>query len=194
MIYIIIGGSCCGKTSFCKNTWLRDSTFEVKKDLIFYTETNNVCLIGKYSNICGRERSGTDTISRSQLGLIYEQVDRLIRNGKDIVLEGDKAVSRNLFNSLLKLSDVKLILINSHYKKSIERNIRNSTTVKESTLKAICTKANNIFEEYKHLMNGEFIDTSSFCIDDFKNFSLYNYKDFIKKYNSENSQLKLFDL
>lgn len=184
MIYLIIGGSCCGKTSFCKNTWLKDCEFELKKDLLFYIETPKVFLIGKYKNVDGRERAGTDTISRSQIGLFFEQVKRLLDKGKDVVLEGDKAVSRKLFDKLLELSSVKLILITSNYKKSIERNIQNSTIVKESTLKSICTKANNIFKEYKSLMDGEYIDTSMFSIDDFKTFSLYNYKEYMNKYKN----------
>lgn len=179
MIYLIIGGSCGGKTSFCKNTWLKDCEFELKKDLLFYIETPKAFLIGKYQNVDGRERSGTDTISRSQIGLMFEQVKRLLDKGKDIVLEGEKTVSRKLFNNLLGLSCVKLILITSNYKKSIERHRHHSNIVKESTLKAICTKANNIFEEYKLLMDGEYIDTSMFSVEDFKTFSLYNYKDFL---------------
>lgn len=183
MIYLIVGGSCCGKTSFVKNTWLKDDNFEQKKDLLYYVETEEAILLGKYSNIDGRERAGTDTISRSQIGLMGEQVERLLEKNKDIVLEGDKATSRKLFDKVLSLGEVSLILITCDIAISLKRNVANQTTVKESTLKAALTKARNIFEEYKTIMNGVEIDTTAFFVEDFKQFSMRNYDKYIKQDN-----------
>lgn len=185
MIYLIVGGSCCGKTSFVKNSWLKDRCFEIKKELLYYTETDSSILLGKYNNIGGRERSGTDTISRSQIHLMGEQVERLISKGKDIILEGDKATSRKLFNKLLSLGEVKLILIRCETHISIRRNSENNSTAKESTLKASLTKAINIFREYRDIMSGVEIDTSSFSLEDFKRFSINN----IEEYNNNTSKL-----
>lgn len=193
MIYLIIGGSCCGKTSFVKNTWLRSCSFEVKKDILPYTETSNALLLGKYSNIDGRERSGSDTISRSQICLIEEQIKKFQTQGKDIILEGDKITSKKIFDMLLPYKP-KLILIHSSIEVSLGRNKQNDTIVKSSTLKAILTKAKNRFIEYKDSMNGISIDTSNFSVEDFKSFSLYNYKEYIEKYNRKKYQLNLFDL
>ena len=184
MIYIIIGGSCCGKTSFVKNTWLKGSYFETKKDILSYVETEKAIILGKYSNIDGRERSGTDTISRSQVSLIGEQVKRLYVKDKDIVLEGDKATSRKLFDALLSLGKVKLILIHCDVYLSLQRNKEQNTIVKESTLKAILTKARNIFEEYKTRMDGIEIDTTNFIVEDFKQYSMRDYDKYKKQTNT----------
>ena len=188
MIYLLIGGSCCGKTSFVKNTWLKDKDFESHRDILPYVETDEAIILGKYSNIDGRERSGTDTISRSQVGLIGEQVKRLIGKGKDIVLEGDKATSRKVFDLLLSIDEVQLILIHCDISISLKRNEENNTIVKSSILKAILTKAKNIYVEYRDRMNGFEIDTSNFSIEDFKRYSLHNYTEYIRKTN----QNKLF--
>ena len=189
MIYLIIGGSCCGKTSFVKNSWLKGTSFETNKDILTYVETKDVIILGKYSNIDSRERSGTDTISRSQVSLIGEQVFRLFEKGKDIVLEGDKATSRKLFDTLLSLGEVKLILIHCDTHVSLQRNKEQNTIVKESTLKAILTKARNIFDEYKTIMNGVEIDTTHFSIEDFKQFSICNYEKYTEQ---DNTLLTLF--
>ena len=189
MIYLIIGGSCCGKTSFVKNTWLKGKNFQTKKDILYYVETDEAIIIGKYSNIDGRERSGTDTISRSQVGLIGEQVKRLLTFGKAIILDGDKATSRKLFNILLTMGKVQLILIHCTIDISLMRNREQNTIVRESTLKAILTKAKNIFGEYRDVMNGIEIDTSNFTISDFKNYSLSNYREYLKE---DDTQLTLF--
>lgn len=189
MIYLIIGGSCCGKTSFVKNTWLKDKSFETKKDILTYVETDDAIILGKYSNIDGRERSGTDTISRSQVSLIGEQVMRFVSGEKDIVLDGDKATSRKLLDLLLSLSEVRLILIHCNIELSLKRNHEQKTIVNEATLKRILSKAKNIFVEYRDRTQGFEINTSEFAIEDFKTFSLYNYKEFIKE---DNNELTLF--
>ena len=187
MIYIVIGGSCCGKTSFVKNTWLNGKGLEPKRDILSYVETDEAIVLGKYSNIDGRERSGTDTISRSQVRFIGAQVEKLIhRHGnKDIVLEGDKATSRKVFDAILELNiPVQLILLHCDSQLSISRHREYPTTVSDTMLKAMLTRSKNIFVEYKERMNGIEIDTSDFTPEDFKTFSLFNYKDYIKDNNS----------
>lgn len=181
MIYLIIGGSCCGKTSFVKNTWLKGHSFENKKDILPYVETKSVFLLGKYNNIEGRERAGSDTISRSQISLIVKQVKNLLNGKKDVVLEGDKVTSRKILEQLLQISDVTLILIYCDHETSLERNRALSSIAKPSTLKASLTKAKNIYVEYKDKMDGFSIDTTLFKVEDFQNFSLYNYRDYIKQ-------------
>lgn len=180
MIYIIIGGSCCGKTSFVKNSWLKGEEFQVKKDLLPYTETKKTLLLGRYINVEERERSGSDTISRSQIHLINEQIDRFLTKGKDIILEGDKITSRKILDNLLQYS-TKLILIHCNLEVSLYRNKQNSTIVKSPTLKASLTKAKNIFIEYRDRMDGISIDTTYFSLDDFKDYNLYNYELYVKK-------------
>jgi hypothetical protein len=188
MIYLIIGGTCCGKTSFVKNTWLKGRAFEAKKDILHYVETEEVIILGKWSNIDGRERSGTDTISRSQIHLIGEQVKSLLKHNKDIVVEGDKATFRKVFNELLEVGPIKLFHITSTIDKIIDRYYTNGSSSSLSSVKASRTKAANIFMEYKDMMNGEEVDTSGLNEEDFKTLSLYNYK----QYQKENDTIKLF--
>ena len=188
MIYLIIGGTCCGKTSFVKNTWLKGMAFEAKKDVLHYVETDEAIILGKWSNIDGRERSGTDTISRSQIHLIGEQVKALMSVNKDIIIEGDKATFRKVFNELLLIGSVKLLHITSRIEKIIDRYYANGSKSSLSSVKASRTKAANIFVEYKDIMNGEEIDTTGLSEEDFKSLSLHNYKQYIK----ENNTIKLF--
>lgn len=181
MIYLIIGGSCCGKTSFVKNTWLKGKVFEIKKYILTYVETENAIILGKYSNINERERSGTDTISRSQVSLIGEQVKRLTTLGKDIVLEGDKATSRKLFDYLLLLGEMRLFLLYTDIDTSINRHRVGNTPVKDRTLKAMLSRAKNIFMEYKDIMQGVAIDTSCFTPEDFVTFNIWNIEEYLDK-------------
>lgn len=181
MIFVIIGGSCCGKTSFAKNTWLKNKEIKVKKDILYYTETDDVILIGKYSNIDGRERSGTDTISRSQIHLLSEQVGRLTVLNKDIVLEGDKVAFRSVLNQILNIGEVRLIMITSNIDIIIDRYLHNGSKSSISSIKSSRTKSINIYREYSKLMNGIIIDTSFFTDEDFKTFSLWNLDDYLDK-------------
>ena len=87
------------------------------------------------------------------------------------------------------MGKVQLILIHCTIDISLMRNREQNTIVRESTLKAILTKAKNIFGEYRDVMNGIEIDTSNFTISDFKNYSLSNYREYLKE---DDTQLTLF--
>lgn len=173
MIYLIVGASCSGKTSFTINSFLKNKTFEIKHDLMDYTECDDCILIGRYD---GDKRSkGTDTILRTQISSLGEQVSNLLNLNKDIVLEGDKIVSKDLFNYLLSLNvPIKLYLINVHPDVSYLRNVANGSTSSRSHLRAVTSKAKNIYNEYFDRMMGEVVDTSSLSREDFNNLSKDN--------------------
>ena len=172
MIYLVVGGSCAGKTSFVVNSFVSSDT-KVYKDLVTLTECDNNILFGDYTR--ESRTKGTDTISRADLDKLAPQIDKLIKEqpNKNIILEGTKIISRNLFNHIMELNvPTKLFLIKCDKEVSIERNKKNNSTVNESVLKAECTKADNIFYEYKEVFNGEIINTNN--ITDFSTLKM-NY-------------------
>lgn len=172
MIYLIVGGSCAGKSSFVNNKWVKNKKGTMKKDILPYFETEDSILLGIYDNEQGR-RIGTDRINRKDIKKILPQIITLYNKSpeKDIILEGDKIVSRPLWNGLIENKiECKVYLIECSPEKSIERNRKNNSTNKESTLKASCTRAKNIFNEYKDIFNGEIINSEN--IKDFSKFGI----------------------
>ncbi|MBR0090217.1 MAG: hypothetical protein IJP92_00745 [Lachnospiraceae bacterium] len=148
-------------------------------DLIFYKgflpycESNNAYIIGKYDEDISR--TGLDRISRSAIKDIFPQVNVLYRNGKDIVLDGDKATSRPLMDSMLSAGmKIKLIWIRCTPKTSIQRSQAEGIPTGEKHLRALCTKAENFYWEYYKKADGEIIDTDD--VEDFSRFSMQDYK------------------
>lgn len=175
MIYLIVGASCSGKTSFTYNSFLKGREFSQKRDVLDYCETDEAILLGKW--ISDTRTKGTDTINRKDIPLIGSQVEALLPLGKDIVLEGDKITSRNLFDKVLSFGvDVKLYLIDVPPEVSYERNVANNSTCTFSHLKAVTTKAYNIFMLYKDRMDGTRVDATN--VEDFSNFGIGNYHEF----------------
>ena len=103
MIYLVVGGSCAGKTSFVVNSFVSSDT-KVYKDLVTLTECDNNILFGDYTR--ESRTKGTDTISRADLDKLAPQIDKLIKEqpNKNIILEGTKIISRNLFNHIMELN------------------------------------------------------------------------------------------
>lgn len=169
-IYLIVGGSHSGKTSFVVNTFVRGREGKFYKDLVGLTEFDDCILFGDY--LTDKRTKGTDTITRSWLDRLFPQIEKLIPLEKDIVLEGDKIISRPLFNKIAELGvPVKLFWICCDVSVSLERNRKFNSTAKESTLRGAWTKAKNMFYEYQDKFDGEVIYTDE--ITDFTKFSLY---------------------
>lgn len=170
MIYLIVGGSHAGKTSFVKNSFIRNKQIHVYKDLTWVTETDDCYLLGRYD--LDKRAIGTDCISRCEIPVIPEQIDRLLSSNKNnIVLEGDKICSRTVFNHVKSLNvPTKLYWIRVSPEISIQRNKEFNTTVSNKLLKSVCTKAKNIYYEYCDIFDGEIFDTDNES--DFKTFSM----------------------
>lgn len=188
-IYLIIGGSCAGKSSFVRNSFIRNVRKEdiiERKDLMLLCETPTTILIGTYlvdessNDIKVLRRVGSDRILRSDINNVVEQVERLIPLGKDIVLEGDRITSHAIFDGLLTLGvEIHLFLIECSIESTIKRNEANNSTCNPSTLKRVRTKANNIFSEYKDRMNGVIINTDKFTYpNDFARYDIHNYREY----------------
>lgn len=169
MIYLIIGPSCAGKSSFTVNTFIRDQKCREYKDLITVCENDSCFLIGKY--LVDNRTKGTDRVYRKDIPKILDQVKRLIPKGKDIVLEGDKICSEPLFTALEQTGEpCKLYWIRCTPETSIARNRKNNSTCSDRYLKTVGSKARNLFWKFYTAFDGEIIDTDE--ITDFKNFSL----------------------
>lgn len=172
MVYLIVGGSCAGKSSFVKNRWVKEKSGEMKKDILPYFETEDAFLIGIYDEEKGR-RIGTDRINRTEIPKFFSQIVKLYQDfpNKDIVLEGDKIVSRPLWNKFIENNiKCKVYLIYCTKETSIRRNRINGSTNTDGSLKASCTRALNIYEEYKDVFNGEIISSEN--ISDFSKFGI----------------------
>lgn len=154
MIHIVIGPSCAGKSTFVKNSFIKDSQLTLFKDIIKVTESEYAYLIGDYTakTVDGRLR-GTDAIARQYLKLVVPQIKNLISDHtKDVVIDGDKIYSHNIFDALVDLTPfikVELDYIWCSEKTSLDRNKKNGATMKESAIKALSTKPYNLYMEYK---------------------------------------------
>lgn len=170
MIYLIIGPSNSGKTTLVYNTFVKDSkTLEYYKDIIGITKTDTSYIIGDFTR--DSRRKGTDTLARSDIKYIYDEVCALVNTGLDIVLEGVRVCSRPLINKLLQFDNLRLVYLYCAVDLSIKRNLEYNKDSKVSyrAMKAVCTSANNIYEEYKYSIPNIMIDTSQI---DFSTFSL----------------------
>lgn len=159
MVYLIIGPSCAGKTSYTVNTFIHGQKIREYRDLIPVSECDNCLLIGKY--ITSNRTKGTDRVSRKDIPKISEQVLRLVPQGRDIILEGDKICSQKIFDELKSKTDCKLIYVCCSLATTIERNMRNNSLCKESHLRTVATKAKNLFWKYESIFDGEIVETDS---------------------------------
>ena len=180
MIYLIVGASCSGKTSFTYNSFIKGREFKQCKDILDYAETDSTILLGKW--ISDSRTKGSDTINRQDIHLICPQVLNLLeKTTKDIVLEGDKITSRTVFNQIRDLNvPCKLYLIKVSPEVSYLRNVNNNSRCSYSHLKAVTTKAENIFSEYRDVFDGEEVNTNNVSREDFNILSKDNYKDICK--------------
>lgn len=173
MIYLIVGPSCAGKTQFATNAFLENHG-EIKehKDLLTYCENNDFILIGKW--LLKSKVRGTDKLSRADIPKFYEQVERLSRTGKDIVLEGDKCYSRPLCEQFAKSGmHVCVIWVRCSIETSIKRSKEIGQTATETLLKTVASKARNFYYDVSQWQNftGVIIDTDS--IEDLSEFKYF---------------------
>jgi len=180
MIYLILGGTNCGKTSFVMNSFLNKKDVVEQRDLIDLTYSGNNVLFGSYDRE-GR-RKGLDTIGRTHIPLIIEQIKKVLKEypEKDLVLEGDRLISKKLFKQIQDLGvDVKMYLLKTDLQKLLDRNKQNVVDgidpylQKESTVKSTITRSENMFYDYVAVFNGEVIDTND--LEDFSKLSINNY-------------------
>ena len=119
MIYIVIGQSGAGKTSFCKSRWVKEPCV-VYEDIIYCTKCpNNVVALGKY--FVGIRTEGTDTLSYSAKDKIKAQLKKLTDEGYDILMEGDRINNKEILTYAASLQPVEMYLIICPLKESMRR-------------------------------------------------------------------------
>lgn len=170
MVYVVIGNSHSGKSSFVRNTWIRGREFVLNRDLMPYSELDDVILIGRYDT-GDKRRDGTDSTERKQVGNYAEQILRLLPKGKDIVIEGMRCVSRPMMNKLLENNvEVKLIWIRVSPEVSYQRNLDWGTTTDEKMAVRHYTMCSNFVNDYTGKVDIMTIDSTNVC--DFTRFSM----------------------
>ena len=157
MIYIIIGQSGSGKTTFCKENLLKPP-YSVLEDITKITACeNNVFGIGAYG--VGRRCEGTDTLPYDSQKKIIEQVKKLSKN-HDVVLEGDRITSKAVFDEISRIKcSKKLYLVTCTIRTSMERLRRSGSRITVQFVKATKTKTRRLYMEFGDKFHGEIINT-----------------------------------
>lgn len=158
MIYLIVGASRAGKTTFTENTFLRGRDNHEYRDIFTLTENDEYILFGKYG--VEDRRKGTDTTNRKDITKYYEQIERLKEKNKDIVLEGTRLSTKLFMQLFLGGYECKLFWIYSSPEKILERNREKGNEQTTSHFVAEATKAKYMFWKYAQLFDGEIIDTN----------------------------------
>lgn len=157
MVIIVIGQSGAGKTTFVKEKFLQGKC-EIVDDIVPYTQSEKYAVIGKY--YIGRRTEGTDTLSYSAQEKIRTLLKRLVKDGKDVVLEGDRINNRATFAfiSMLKVP-VKMYLVTCSLETSVNRLRSAGSSITLPFLKTTRTKSINNFKKWKSRFNGEVVLT-----------------------------------
>lgn len=157
MIYIVIGQSGSGKTTFVKKHFLNGKT-QIIEDEIPYTICGNIAAIGRYN--IKKRTEGTDTLSYNSQNKIKSVLCKLIKKGYDIIMEGDRINTSDMFDYVKGLGqEVKLFLVKCSILTSMERLQKAGSTISISFIKATKTKSNKNFIKYAVIFHGEIIDT-----------------------------------
>ncbi len=157
MIIVVIGQSGAGKTTFVKNNFLQGEC-EIVEDVVPYTTNGKYCAIGKY--FVGRRTEGTDTLSYSAQEKIRTLVQKLVKEGKEVVMEGDRINNRATlaFISMLKVP-VKMFLVTCSLETSVKRLRAAGSTITLPFLKTTRTKSHNNYAKWAKRFNGEVVVT-----------------------------------
>ena len=167
MIYVIVGPSHAGKTSFTVNSFM-DPSAKPYKDIVWITECEKSFLIGNY---CIEKRArGSDYISRQDIVKIKDQIQKLFETSpKDIVLEGDKICSSKIMNKIMEIgAPCKMYYIKCSLNTSIQRNMAFNSTVSRQLLQTVASKARNLYQRYSGVFDGEYVET-----DDIRDFTKF---------------------
>lgn len=149
MIYVVIGQSGSGKTTFVKEHFIRNETPEnFWEDEIRLCRAGEVLLFGHYG--VGIRTEGTDRIAKHLWRRILEVLEEAYLNWdyRDIVLEGDRVSGFGMLEGLLPFKeDVRIHCMVCSIATSAERLNRDSHTF----IKCSQTKALRRFEYCRNL-------------------------------------------
>ncbi len=161
MIYVIIGQSGAGKTTFCKTRFLKAPFEPVDGYPVACTRSGDIYAIGKYG--IGIRTEGTDTLSYNALPKIIQTVKDLIRDGhRDILMEGDRINNDKMFLTLATSGlPVRLFLVRCAVQTSLSRLRKGGSKITETFVKTTRTKAMNRFMKWGKTFHGEVIETDA---------------------------------
>lgn len=159
MIYVVIGQSGAGKTTFCRKYFLTRELEPVNDYPVACTKSGDIYAIGKYG--IGIRTEGTDTLSYSALPKIIQTLKELIMDGhKNILMEGDRINNEKMFSFLSTLSvPVNLYLIRCSLQTSLQRLRQNGSKITEKFVKTTQTKSQNQFTKWGKAFNGKVLNT-----------------------------------
>ena len=159
MIYVVIGQSGAGKTTFCKTRFLTAPFEPVEGYPVACTRSGEIYALGKYG--IGIRTEGTDTLSYSAAPKIIQTVKALIHDGhKGILMEGDRVNNDKMFLFLATVGvPVKLYLVTCSLRTSMSRLRESGSKITETFVKTTKTKAANRFMKWGQAFHGEVIET-----------------------------------
>lgn len=159
MIYVVIGQSGAGKTTFVKKHFLTGAMELIEKKYpVPVTKCGDVFAIGRYG--IGIRTEGTDTTARNALPKIIQTVRRLVEEKKSVLMEGDRINNDAMFQFLATLGvPVRLYLLTCPIATSLARLREAGSKITGTFVQCTRTKAMRRFLKWGNRFNGQVIDT-----------------------------------
>lgn len=161
MIYVVIGQSGSGKTTFVKKRFLNGplESLDKRQYPIPVTKCGEIYAIGRYG--IGIRTEGTDATDKMNgLPKIIQTVRKLVAEGKDVVMEGDRCNNDIMFSFLATLEvPVHLYLTTCSIATSLTRLRAAGSGITDKFVKCTRTKARNRFLKWGSRFDCEVIDT-----------------------------------
>lgn len=155
MIFIIIGQSGSGKTTFVRKRFLTGE-LSIVEDIVPYTTNGEYCAIGKYG--IGIRTEGTDTLSYDAGEKIRRQIRKLQDEGKNVVIEGDRINNRATFATIALMNvPAKLFLVVCSLETSLQRLRAAGSKITPTFVKATKTRSRNNFLKWRKRFDGEVV-------------------------------------
>lgn len=159
MIYIIIGQSGAGKTTYVKRRFIEGKRLIAQRDFLPFALTDdNIALIGKYN--VGIRTEGTDTLPYNSSPKIADLVVRLSKDGLDVVVEGDRINNTPFFRRIAASREpATLILLTCRVATSLKRLHSVDSLITPAFVKGTKTKSRNNYLNWCSEFRGEIINT-----------------------------------
>lgn len=148
-IYIVIGQSASGKTTYVTKNFITEELQRLDKPFKHTISGKNL-LLGHY----GLERRccGTDTMSMSILPFLIEHFKEVLNKSENIIGEGDRINNQKFFDYIKNLNiPVKVILFECSIEESLKRLKEAGSTIGETFVKTTKTKAKRMLNYARKL-------------------------------------------
>lgn len=150
MLHIIFGQSASGKTTFVKNSFIKNQEMVLVTSPIKHTLVGTSMLVGDYTS--DKRCLGTDTLSYTVVGLIKELIKNNLNTYADIVVEGDRINTKDFMEFVVNLkTQVKFYYFTCSVADSVQRRETTGSSGNETFVKTTRTKSNNVLQYLKSL-------------------------------------------